>query len=47
MGGREEEKEWPLYFKDCHTMGNPESGVGICTLWTKQESVRTHIDGSL
>ncbi len=47
MGGREEEKEWPLYFKDCLSMGNPESSVGICTLWTKQERVRTHIDGSL
>ncbi len=47
MGGTEEEKEWPVYFKDCLSVGNPESSVGICTLWTKQERVRAHIDGSL
>lgn len=47
MSSAEEKKEWPLYFTDCLSLGKPESNVGICTLWSKQEKVRNHLDGSL
>ncbi|MBR9707598.1 MAG: hypothetical protein GOV15_04130, partial [Candidatus Diapherotrites archaeon] len=29
--------EWPIYFKDLLKVGNPESNVGVATLWTEKE----------
>ncbi|MBN2095069.1 MAG: hypothetical protein JW727_03400 [Candidatus Aenigmarchaeota archaeon] len=30
---------WPLYFKDQLILGNPESEIGIVTLWTPKEKI--------
>lgn len=34
-----ENMEWPVFFKDNLKLGNPQSPVGICTLWTRKEDV--------
>ncbi|MCX6820347.1 MAG: thymidylate synthase [Candidatus Aenigmarchaeota archaeon] len=31
--------DWPVFFKDTLKLGNPQSPVGICTLWTRKEDV--------
>ena len=31
--------DWPVFFRDTLKVGNPDSGVGICTLWTRKEDV--------
>lgn len=33
-------KSWPLFFKDSLILGNLESSVAICTLWTPKEKVK-------
>lgn len=30
---------WPVYFAQSLSLGSPESGVGLCLLWTPQERV--------
>ncbi|MFH1575833.1 MAG: thymidylate synthase [Candidatus Nealsonbacteria bacterium] len=30
---------WPLFFNKSLLLGNPQSSVGICTLWSKTESI--------
>jgi len=35
---------WPLFFADTLKFGNPESPVGICTLWTEKEKVVSAVD---
>jgi thymidylate synthase len=37
---------WPLYFAQNLTLSNPESGVGICLLWTPQDRVLPELDGA-
>ena len=34
-----EVEDWPLYFKEKLTIGNLDSPVGICTLWTPKEKI--------
>jgi thymidylate synthase len=31
--------DWPAYFADSLALGSPESGVGLCLLWTPRERV--------
>lgn len=35
--------DWPLFFKDQLEIGNRESQVGICTLWTEKEKIMERI----
>jgi len=35
--------DWPISFKDALTMGNQESNVSICTLWTEQKNIISDI----
>jgi len=35
--------EWPVYKKSLLRLGNPESNVGLCTLWTKKDIVLENI----
>lgn len=35
---------WPLYFAQSLRLGSPESGVGLCLLWTPQERVLALLD---
>jgi len=35
--------DWPIFYKDELKLGNPESSVGICTLWTKKEILHSKI----
>jgi thymidylate synthase len=35
--------DWPAFYRDSLTVGNPASSVGICTLWTP----RSHISAGL
>lgn len=35
---------WPLYFAPSLALGSPESGVGLCLLWTPQERVLPALD---
>jgi len=35
--------DWPLFFKDDLILGNPDSCVAICTLWTKRELITNKI----
>jgi thymidylate synthase len=37
---------WPLYFAQNLTLGNPESGVGLCLLWTPQDRVLPALDSA-
>ncbi|MBU0975795.1 MAG: thymidylate synthase [Patescibacteria group bacterium] len=30
---------WPIYYKDVLSIGNPKSNVGICTLWTPKNQI--------
>lgn len=39
--------EWPLYFKEQIDVGNLESCIGICTLWTKRTRITKEVDKSL
>jgi thymidylate synthase len=39
----EKESEWPAYKKALLIIGNPESNVGLCTLWTKKELIAEKI----
>jgi thymidylate synthase len=34
---------WPVFFRDSLKLGNPQSPVGICTLWTRKEDVYTRV----
>jgi thymidylate synthase len=43
MNRTEDLREWPLYFRENLSLGDPKSNVGICTLWTKREKVRSKI----
>jgi thymidylate synthase len=36
--------KWPLYFKELMFYGNPESNVGLITLWTKTELFLKNIE---
>jgi len=38
--------EWPVFFRDSLKVGNPESPVGICTLWTRKEEVFSSVPES-
>lgn len=42
-----EEKKWPIYFKDNLIHGNPESEIGIATLWTPAKDIAVKINPSL
>ena len=35
---------WPVYFAQSLSLGNPESGVGLCLLWTPQDRVLPALD---
>jgi len=35
---------WPLFFADSLKVGNKESSVGICTLWTERENIIRSLD---
>jgi thymidylate synthase len=35
---------WPLYFAQSLSLGSPESGVGLCLLWTPRERVLPALD---
>lgn len=35
---------WPVYFARSLALGSPESGVGLCLLWTPQERVLPALD---
>lgn len=35
---------WPLYFAQSLALGSPDSGVGLCLLWTPQERVLPALD---
>jgi thymidylate synthase len=35
---------WPVYFAQSLSLGSPESGVGLCLLWTPQERVLPALD---
>ena len=35
---------WPVYFAQSLALGSPESGVGLCLLWTPQERVLPALD---
>ncbi len=37
---------WPRYFAQNLTMGNPESGVGLCLLWTPQDRVLPELNAA-
>jgi thymidylate synthase len=37
---------WPLYFAQNLTLGNPESGVGLCLLWTPQDRVLPELNSA-
>lgn len=39
--------EWPAFFKDALTVGNQESNVSICTLWTEQKHIISDISNEL
>jgi len=39
MADANEAVGWPVFFRDSLKVGNPESSVGICTLWTRKEEV--------
>ncbi len=32
-------KKWPIYYKDLLSLGNLQSNIGICTLWTPKENI--------
>ncbi|MBI2143699.1 DUF4346 domain-containing protein [Candidatus Woesearchaeota archaeon] len=36
--GEETGKDWPLFYKEQLILGNPDSNVGICTLWSVKEN---------
>lgn len=38
--------EWPIFFKENLKIGNLESSVGICTLWTQKEHIYKNIPDS-
>jgi thymidylate synthase len=37
-------KNWPIYYKDLLTIGNNESNIGVCSLWTPKDKIVSHID---
>ncbi len=37
-------KKWPIYKDTLLILGNPESRVAVCTLWTKKELVAENLD---
>jgi thymidylate synthase len=39
-------KDWPIYFKNNLYIGDPESNVGVATLWTKKELIGETLDKS-
>jgi len=38
--------DWPVFFRDSLKTGNPNSPVGICTLWTRKEEVFSSVPDS-
>ena len=38
--------DWPIYFKNNLYIGDPESNVGVATLWTKKELIGESLDKS-
>jgi len=48
MGEKEmnEILEWPLFFKDNLKLGNINSPIGVCTLWTKQDIIYSKLSES-
>lgn len=39
--------DWPIYFKDKLVVGNPDSNIGIITLWTQVHQIIDPIDQNL
>jgi len=39
--------DWPIYFKDKLILGNPDSSIGIITLWTPVNNFTDKIDANL
>lgn len=39
--------DWPIYFKDKLILGNPDSEIGIATLWTPVNKIIDSLDPSL
>ena len=39
-------QDWPIYFKNNLYIGDPESNVGVATLWTKKELIGETLDKS-
>ncbi len=35
--------EWPIFYRDELKLGNPDSSVGICTLWTRKEIIHSKV----
>ncbi len=35
--------DWPIFYRDELKIGNTESSVGICTLWTKKEIIHSKV----
>jgi thymidylate synthase len=46
MADSQNSDEWPVFFRDSLRVGNPESPVGICTLWTRKEEVFSSVPDS-
>ncbi len=36
--------KWPILYGQLLRLGNPQSSVGICTLWTERDKAREHLD---
>lgn len=36
--------KWPIYYKDVLTVANPNSNVGVCTLWTPKDVILRDLD---
>ncbi|MFH1623434.1 MAG: thymidylate synthase [Candidatus Aenigmatarchaeota archaeon] len=43
MADSQDGSGWPVFFRDSLQVGNPQSPVGICTLWTKKEEVFSNV----
>ncbi|MEK6921288.1 MAG: thymidylate synthase, partial [Nanoarchaeota archaeon] len=43
MAFEEKNHPWPISFSDLVVVGNPQSSIGIITLWTKKEFVLQHL----
>ncbi|MBI5955575.1 MAG: hypothetical protein HY871_01095, partial [Chloroflexi bacterium] len=36
--------KWPILYGQLLRLGNPQSSVGVCTLWTERDKAREHLD---